>query len=185
MEQGGLSKVLAIVYELGKPIAFFVVALFLFHFFIATIFVIDGSSMESNFHTGQIVLVNKIAFLTSEPRRGDVVVLRFPGDPVHSKYIKRIVALPGEKVEIKNGAIYINGGILKEAYLGSEAYTPTDNIKVKVLGASEYFLTGDNRTGSSDSRIWGPARKEDLIGRTRFILYPFSNFGYITDVFYK
>lgn len=185
MEKGGASKGLAIAYELGKPIAIFVVLLLLVHFFIATIFVIDGSSMETNFHSGQLVLVNKLAYLTSKPVRGDVVVLRFPGDPKNSKYIKRIVGLPSEKIQIKQGAVYINDKKLLETYIDDAVDTQTENISIKVLGKDEYFLMGDNRSGSSDSRIWGPARKEDLIGRTRFVLYPFSDFGYITNAYYN
>ena len=184
MNIGGATRFLAIFYELSKTIVIALVALFLVHIFIATIFMVDGASMDPNLATGEIVVVNKIAYLTSSPIRGDIVVLRFPGDPINSRYIKRIIGLPNEKVDVKDGKVYVNDQELLEIYLPKDEVTFADNYKSTKLGRDEYYLIGDNRKVSSDSRIWGPAKKEDLIGRTRFILYPLNLSGYISNVYY-
>lgn len=184
MSNEGVSRTLSITYELGKTIMTAVVVMFLIHYFVVTIFMVDGVSMEPNFHTGQIVMVNKLAYLTSSPKRGDVVVLRFPGDPKNSRYVKRIIGLPGETIIIKDGKIYIGGKTLRELYLPKGTYVDAENYKSITLAAKEYFVLGDNREASSDGRIWGPTRQEDLIGVTRLVVFPFKDFGYIPAVYY-
>jgi len=188
MDQIGGSKwwnSLTVVFFLAKWIVLFLVALLLIHLFVATIFMVDGPSMEPTLYTKQIMLVNRLAYLTNTPKRGDVVVMRFPGDPVKSRYVKRIVGMPNDDIAIHDGAIYINNKALIEPYIPFETYTDTSNITSAHLKANEYFLVGDHREVSSDSRIWGPARKEDLIGRTTFILFPFGEAGYIPHAYYK
>lgn len=184
MEGRGLTRAIAVSFELGKWIALLVIGLLMVHYFIATVFVVDGVSMEPNLRTGQILLVNKLAYLAGSPRRGDIVVLRYPGDPKRARYVKRIVALPKETVDVQNGKLYVNSRELREVYLQKSMYFEAEVYSHYRLKDGEYFMFGDNRPASSDSRIWGPAKKEDLIGRARFILYPFSSFGYVPDVYY-
>lgn len=169
-------------YELTKWLIGVVIFFSLIHFFVATIFIVDGVSMEPNFHTNELILADRWQYLFGEPERGNVVVLKFPGDPDHKKYIKRIIGLPGETVTIKGGEVFINDKKLTEVYLHAGMETlPNVNRK---LGASDYFLMGDNRPNSSDSRIWGVADKRFLIGKAWVILWPFDHFGALTKYKY-
>lgn len=169
-------------YELTKWLIVLVIFLSMIHFFIASVSIIDGVSMEPNLHSNQIIVVNRWQYLFDNPRRGDIVTLKFPGDPEHKKYVKRLIGLPGEEVKIEGGAVYINGKKLNESYLASGTYT-TPNLK-KVLGNDEYFVLGDNRYNSNDSRIWGSANKRYLIGSGLFILSPLKEFGIIKKPVY-
>ena len=163
----------AIAFELGKYFAIIAVVVLLIHFFAFTIFVVSGKSMESNFHNKEVVLINKFNLFTNRFARGAPMVLRFPGDPQHKKYIKRLIGLPGETVEIKNNAIYINGDKLTESYISTDYSTePLTNQNKWTLGTGEYFLVGDNRNNSSDSRVWGVAQRSDMVGPVVMILIP-------------
>lgn len=163
------------VYELTKWLIVLIVFGTLIHFYVGTISIVDGQSMEPNFHSGEYILVNRWTYLFQEPKRGDPTVLRFPGDPARVKYIKRIIGLPGETVSIQNGSVFINGQKLNEPYLAPG--TQTYPNMTKQLTKDEYFLMGDNRLNSSDSRIWGACPKRDLIGKPWYILWPIQFFG--------
>lgn len=159
-------------FELTKWIIVAVIILTLVHFFIATISIVDGVSMEPNFQNGEYLIINRWQYNFGEPRRGDAVVLRFPGDPEHKKYIKRIIGLPGERVEVKEGKIFINGRELHESYIPADVLTLADHPINMVLPPDEYFIVGDNRYNSNDSRVWGTAGKRFLIGKAWFQFYP-------------
>lgn len=177
------SKSAAITFELSKWIIIFIVAILLVHLYIATIFMVDGTSMDETLKSGEVLMVNRLAYLVNNPKRGDIVVLRFPGNP-KAKYVKRLIGLPGETVTIKQGFFYVNDIKLRETYLTPESITPENNYPLYKLQKNEYFVAGDNREVSSDSRIWGAAKKEDFFGKARTIVYPFSNFSYVPDVVY-
>lgn len=163
------------LYELTKWLIVLIVLGTLIHFYIGTLSIVDGQSMEPNFHSGEYIIANRWHYLFRSPERGDPVILRFPGDPEHVKYIKRIIGLPGEKVTIAQGAVYVNNEKLAESYLppGTQTYP---NL-TKQLGDEDYFLMGDNRLNSSDSRIWGACPKRDLIGKPWYVLWPIQFFG--------
>jgi len=182
MSEGNVFRATNFFLELTKGIIIFIVVMALIHFFVATIFKVEGRSMEPNFRQDQYMLVNELSYIISEPERGDVVILKFPGDPDKTKYIKRIIGLPNEKLSIKNGHVYINDKELKEVYLAPSVYTEPD-MELK-LAPDEYFVIGDNRSNSSDSRIWGPAPKKFLIGKAIFYLFPPDSWGYIPKVYY-
>lgn len=167
------------VFELGRYVLILGIILVLIHFFVATIFVTDGPSMEPNLHTGDYLLINRLSYSIGQPGRGDIVALRFPGDPEHKKYIKRIIALPGETIEIQTGSIYVNGKLLRETYIPSIIYT--EPSLVQTMKKNEYFLVGDNRPNSNDSRIWGSASRDLLIGKAVFVFYPWKDFGLINQ----
>lgn len=165
------------LYELTKWLIVGVIFLFLVHFFVATLIIVDGASMEPNFHTNEVIGVNRWQYLFGLPERGDVSVIKFPGDPEHKKYIKRIIGIPGDTLTIKDNVVSINDKKINEQYL--PANTKTAPNLTRVLKANEYFLMGDNRTNSSDSRIWGVADKRYLIGKAWVVIWPIDFMGVI------
>ena len=169
-------------YELSKWLIVAILFFLMIHFFVVTLFIVDGLSMEPNFHTGEYIIVNRWQYLFGHPERGDVVVLKFPGDPDHKKYIKRIIGLPGDNVIIQNGEVFINGQQLDELYLASDVKT-LPNVN-RTLKDEDYFLLGDNRPNSSDSRVWGIAAKRYLIGRAWLIVYPLNKVGVVNEINY-
>ncbi len=156
--------------DLVKFILIVAVAVLLIHFFVGTIFIVSGDSMFPTFKDGQVVFSNKITYSLNQPARGDAVIVLYPGDPTNKKYIKRIVALPGEKIAINTGRVYIGNTKLEESYLplGVESY-PNGEWTLK---NNEYFLMGDNRPNSNDSRYFGPVERRFLFGKASFIIWP-------------
>lgn len=159
-------------YELTKWIIVLIIVVILIHFFMATIAIVDGVSMEPNFHTGEYLVVDRFDYNFGSPARGDAVVLKFPGDPDHKKYIKRIIGLPGDWVKIEGGQVYLNGKLLNEPYIPSNIATTSDQNIDTIVQPNEYFIMGDNRPNSNDSRIWGTAGRRFLIGKAVFQIYP-------------
>ena len=160
--------------------------------FVIEPFVVEGSSMTPNFHNNDFLLVDKVNYVLHTPERGDVVVFKYPLD-TSVNYIKRIIGLPGETVKIADNKVTIitkdnpNGTTLSEPYLSSDAYTglPEDQKDNEyTVPADEYFVLGDNRAGSSDSRAWGFLPKEDIIGRVDLRMYPFSDTGIVHQARY-
>lgn len=131
-------------------------------------FRVEGFSMEPNFHDGQFLLVNKLEYMLNPPQRGDVIVFRFPNNPERD-FIKRVIGLPHDRIEIVNGRILINGQALPETYPlnpGSYTYGPV------IVGADEYFVLGDNRNNSSDSHSWGMLPVKNIIGKAWVTYWP-------------
>ena len=162
-------------YELTKWLAVLVIVLTLVHFFIATIFIIEGISMEPDFFNGEAIIANRFQYTFGKPEHGDVAMLKFPGDPEHKKYIKRIIGLPGDTVKIQDGTVTVNNNRLNEPYISIGVQTEP-NMEI-TLKDDEYFLMGDNRPNSNDSRVWGVASKRHLIGKAWFVLWPTEDFG--------
>lgn len=141
--------------------------------FIAQPFVVDGESMHPTFTNGDYLIVDQISYRFSEPARGDVIVFRYPEHP-STFYIKRIIGLPGETVRIEKGTVTIISaeGVTSsfaEPYVINDDTTYTRNM---MLGEGEYYVMGDNRPKSSDSRIWGALPEENIIGRAFIRLLP-------------
>lgn len=155
---------------------------FLLRVFVVQPFVVDGSSMEPNFHNGQYIIIDKISYRFRDVKRGEVVVLHPPVAQTDN-YIKRVIGLPGETVSVQSGDVYINGTKLEEGYLGSMEHTTNEfNTNQPItLGEDEYFVMGDNREHSSDSRDWGKLDKSAIEGRTWFIVFPLSDFSFIRE----
>lgn len=133
---------------------------------------VDGASMEPTLQSGEFVIVNKLAYLFGEPTTGDVIVFHFPRDP-DQEYIKRIIGLPGDRVEIKNGEVYVNDQVLDEDYI---AASPVYEDILDVPGDSLIVL-GDNRNNSSDSHNWGPVPLDYVIGKATFVYWPPTEWG--------
>ncbi len=149
-------------------------------------FVVDGISMEPTYHNGEYLIVNKLVYKLEKPNRGDVVVLR-PPDAQDVTYIKRIIGLPGDTIKISSGNVYVNGQILNESYLASGDTTTTTNTNLSQgikLADNEYWVMGDNRNHSSDSRVFGPLPKDNIVGKAWLIVYPKQDFGLAKHISY-
>lgn len=175
-------RVLAYLYNLGKGAFFLGLTLTLVHFFVATVFIVDGGSMLPNLQTGAIVLVNRLIYQISQPERGDMVVLRYPGDPTKRTFVKRIIGLPGEKIILKDNQIWVNNTPLVESYL--ESVTRPVRHQELIVPADEYYTLGDNRPVSNDSRTFGSTPRRFLVGRVSVIVWPFNQLKIIPQVFY-
>lgn len=135
---------------------------------------VDGYSMEPTLHNGEFVIVNRLAYRFGEPSRGDVIVFLYPRDP-NQEYIKRVIGLPGDRVRVSGGRVYVNDEPLAEPYIAaapryqSEWTVPEGNL----------FVLGDNRNNSSDSHNWGPVPFDNVIGKALFVYWPPNSWGAI------
>lgn len=136
-------------------------------------FKVEGASMEPSLHTGQYLFINKAEYFFHSPERGDVVVFRYPQDPSRD-FIKRVVGLPGEAVSIRSGKVFINDLLLDDPFSQG---TGSRDGEWK-LGPDQYFVMGDNRAQSSDSRFWGPVPRDNVIGKAMLIYWPLSSWGW-------
>jgi len=156
------------VFDFARWLVVLAIVLSLLHYFVITIYIVDGVSMDPTLLSGEVGVLNKITYTLGNPERGDVVVVKYPGDPEHKRYVKRVIGLPNEKLTVKDGAVFINDRRLIENYLPS--YVTTEKDGSWQLGSDEYFLMGDNRPNSNDSRYFGPVEKRFIIGKTVWIL---------------
>ena len=138
-------------------------------------FLVRGASMEPNFHSGDYLIVDELSYRFREPQRGEVIVFKFPQD-TSQRFIKRIVGLPGDTVEINQGRIFISGVMLNETGYLPVSLGTSGETKI-TLREDEYFVLGDNRPFSSDSRRWGVLLEEHIIGRTFLRLFPPNAFA--------
>jgi signal peptidase I len=135
---------------------------------------VDGSSMEPTLHSGEFVIVNKLSYKFSEPMIGDVIVFHFPRDP-EQEYIKRVIGLPGERVEIRDGDVYVNDRPIEEDYIAAD---PAYDI-ISEVPEDSLFVLGDNRNNSSDSHNWGPVPLDFVVGKAVFVYWPPTEWGFI------
>lgn len=155
-------------------------ALFI-RFFVAAPYVVSGSSMEPNFHNWDYLITDRLTYRLEEPVRGDVIVFKLPQEPSRS-LIKRVVGLPGDTITIRDNRIevtnaeYPQGIVLDEPYLSDDNFGGPTGITL-TLGGDEYFVMGDNRRVSSDSRTWGVLPRENIVGRVLLRLFPLSKLG--------
>ncbi len=155
---------------------------FLVRTFVLAHFVVDGESMDYTLHDGDRVFVNKLSYRLHDPNRGDVVVLHEIDGTAERDLIKRVIALEGEKIEIRNCEVRINGVVLDEPYLDPEVVTPTDcggEFAAQVVPEDHVFVMGDNRGGSMDSRVIGSIDEDDLVGRAFVVFWPTSNWRWL------
>jgi len=162
---------------MAQVISVSLIIVFLVRSYLIQPFLVKGASMEPTFQDGNYLIINEITYQIREPARGDVVVFKYPRDP-KQYFIKRIVGLPNERVEIEDQKVKIyssdfpNGKELDESYLQPDG-TTKGNITVQ-LGSDEYFVLGDNRPFSSDSRYWGAVSRDLIIGRAWVRAWPLS-----------
>jgi signal peptidase I len=135
---------------------------------------VEGSSMEPSLHDGEMVVVNRLAYRWSGPSRGDIIVFRFPLDPSR-RFIKRVIGLEGDQIEVRGGVVFVNGIPLEEPYIAAAPrYDGTWRVKPGKL-----FVLGDNRNNSSDSQNWGPLSLSDVIGKAVLVYWPLPDVGVI------
>jgi signal peptidase I len=171
-----MKNFLSFVWEIIKIVLIALLIVIPIRYFLFQPFFVQGQSMEPNFEDGDYLIIDEISYRFRDPQRGEVVVFKYPNN-LSQRYIKRIIGLPGETVEIENGQVIISseGGekILEESdYFPSSIFTPGD-VQLS-LGENEYFVLGDNRSSSSDSRRWGALPQEDIVGRVFLRAWPFT-----------
>lgn len=163
-------------YEFVKTIALVFILSFLIRTFLIQTFVVQGKSMEPNYLDHDYLLVDKVSYRFSSPKRGQIVVFRNPENR-RVDFVKRIIGLPGETMTISDGSVLVNGKLIEEQYLSgvkTEAFGETSQVK---LSESEYFVMGDNRDNSLDSRRIGPISRSDLIGHVFVRVLPPQRFS--------
>jgi signal peptidase I len=138
---------------------------------------VDGYSMVPTLQNGELVIVNRLSYKFSKPKIGDVIVFRFPKNP-QQEYIKRIIGLPGDLVEVHSGRVMVNGKVIDEPYISEP---PAYSTKASVPQNSLYVL-GDNRNNSSDSHAWGPVPFEYVIGKAVFVYWPPASWGLVDHI---
>lgn len=171
-------------FKLVRDIFLIIVVFILFGVFFIQPVVVEGTSMLPQLHDGERLLVNKLVYYKIQSvswghiERGDIVVFWFPNDPDKS-YVKRVIGLPGEMVEVRNGKVIVDGRELKEDYLDAEHNQSLPSSPPKKVDEHHYFVMGDNRDNSSDSRYWGLVPEKYIYGKAFFRYWKPSNIGFL------
>ncbi len=184
---------LLFVWDFVKIVVVALIIIVPIRYFVFQPFIVSGSSMVPNFQNGQYLIIDELTYHFTSPERGQVVVMRYPKNPKEF-YIKRIVGLPGEKVQLDNGRVVIynaahpEGVTLTEPYLSNQelSYPHDSSIiaakNILTLEPDQYFMMGDNRLASSDSRDWGPLPRADMVGRVLIRVFPLNVFGVLNHL---
>lgn len=176
-----MKTFLVFAWEITKIVVVALAIVIPIRYFLFQPFLVKGESMEPNFANGDYLIIDELSYRFDKPQRGEVIVFRNPLD-LSQRYIKRVIGLPSETIEIKDGKIKIfnqqGSEILDETdYFSSSIFT-AGNINT-TLGEDEYFVLGDNRDASSDSRRWGSLPKDYIIGKVFIRAWPFTNLAKI------
>ncbi len=175
-----MKNSLLFIWETAKVVIFALLIVLPIRYFLFQPFMVRGMSMDPNFVDGDYLIVDQISYRFNNPERGEVIVFKYPKDP-SKRYIKRVIGLPGEEVVVNSGDVTIEGKMLAEDYLDFEV-TP-GNMDL-LLSDGEYFVLGDNRPSSSDSRKWGVLPEENIIGKVIFRISPFTAFARVESPAY-
>ncbi|MDQ3799688.1 MAG: signal peptidase I [Acidobacteriota bacterium] len=176
--------------KLVRDIVLVLTVFILLGVFVAQPVVVEGTSMLPQLHDGERLLVNKLVYYKIQNvswghiERGDIVVFWYPKEPDKS-YVKRIIGLPGEMVEVRNGVVYINGEQMREPYLSAEHNQTLGSFPPKKVDEHYYFVMGDNRDNSSDSRYWGLVPEKYVYGKAFFRYWKPSNMGFLDKGHYE
>jgi signal peptidase I len=173
------------LYEWAKVIVIALLIAMPIRYFIAEPFIVSGASMDPTFSTHQFLIVDRLSYRFNDPKRGDVLIFRYPKNP-DTYFIKRLIGFPNETVIMNKGMVTIKDAqgqelTLKESYIDTE-HTSFDNLTIK-LKDDEYFVMGDNRQQSLDSRAWGPIHYEAIIGKPFIRLFPFNKIDLSPGIF--
>jgi signal peptidase I len=187
-----LSKIAGGFLDLVETVAISLSIFLVIYLFLMQPHQVNGQSMLPNFQDGEHVMTDKISYKFREPMRGEVVVFHAPPaagcvEGTGCDFIKRIIAVPGDKVTVHDNAIWINGQKLPEPYIPDdfEILPGRATLNEEIyLGPDEYFVSGDNRPHSSDSRFWGPITKDEIVGRVFLRYWPISEIELIKKAEY-
>jgi signal peptidase I len=172
-----MRKFFLFVWEIVKVVSISLAIILPVRYYLIQPFYVKGASMEPNFHDHEYLIIDEISYRFKTPIRGQVIVFRYPKNP-QEYFIKRLIALPGEEVQIKDGKVIIYNSEKPEGFTLNESYLPAsletlDNNGAKIeVGANEYFVLGDNRNASKDSRSFGPVDKTFITGKVLFRGWP-------------
>jgi len=182
-----MKNTISFIWEVVKIVLVALVIVVPIRYFLFQPFLVDGESMEPNFEEGDYLIVDELSYRMREPKRGEVIVFKAPSSP-STRYIKRIIGLPGETVEIKDGIVMVIKDNQAEI-IDESTYLPKD---LKTVGNTmisipdnEFFVLGDNRSVSSDSRTWGLLPRKNIIGRVYVRVWPFTAFAKIEKPTYE
>ena len=175
------------LFELLKTVALFAIVAIVIRTFLIQPFIVDGSSMEPTFHNQEYILVDKLSYHFHNPKRGDVIVFHPPFR--EDNFIKRIIGLPGDTVEVRGEVVRVNGTVVTEPYVNPTANqmaaTDGEVATTKVtLADDQYFVMGDNRDHSKDSRELGPIPRTRFIGHAWLVLFPFDKLSLVPQPTY-
>jgi len=174
-----LKNFLSFIFELLKIVVISLVIIIPVRYFLIQPFYVKGASMEPNFYDHEYLIIDEISYRLNDPERGDIIVFRYPKNP-QEYFIKRLIGLPGEEVQIKNGSVTIyntghpEGIVLDEPYLSEDEKTYGLSEQKVTLGDEEFFVLGDNRNSSKDSRSFGPVNRSFITGRVILRGWPFD-----------
>ncbi len=169
-----MKKTLLFFWEVAKIVILALVIVVPIRYFVFQPFIVKGLSMEPNFHDGDYLIIDEFTYHFRAPVRGEAVVFKYPQDP-SQRFIKRIIGLPQEKIELKAGKVVITDKFGESQVLDESGYLSGlgwPEGKEFLLGENEYFVLGDNRAHSFDSRKWGPLKEKDIIGRVIIRAWP-------------
>ena len=173
------KNAVSFTFELFKIVIISFVIIAPIRYFLIQPFYVKGASMEPNFYDHEYLIVDEISYRFNDPKRGEIIVFRYPKNP-QEFFIKRIIAFPGERVQVKDGGVIVyndedpDGTTLEETYLENNVKTYSLSEDIISLGPSEYFVLGDNRNASKDSRSFGPVDRSFVIGKVLLRGWPFD-----------
>lgn len=184
-----MKKFFAFIWEITKMVVISLAIIIPVRYFLIQPFYVKGASMEPNFHDHEYLIIDELTYRFNQPQRGDTVVFRYPQNP-QEYFIKRVIGLPGETVEFNDGHVYIynnehqDGFELSEPYLNPDLKTFTANQARIDVPNDSYYVLGDNRNASKDSRVFGPVKRDLVIGRVFFRGWPLSKIGLFDPIEY-
>ncbi|MFA5878346.1 MAG: signal peptidase I [Candidatus Staskawiczbacteria bacterium] len=184
-----MNQTLTYIWEFAKIFLIALIIVVPIRYFLFQPFIVQGDSMVPNFHSGDYLIIDEISYRFGSPQRGDIIVFKYPKNPIH-RFIKRIIGLPGETVSVKDGIVTIydkdgNQQILDETVYLPDAISTTYGDMRIILSDTEYFVLGDNRAYSSDSRAWGPLPRDNIIGKVFIRVFPFAALSKIPTPAYQ
>lgn len=154
----------------------------LVYLFIAQPHKVSGPSMVPTFQDGNFILTDKVSYRLGKPKKGDIIVFKYPKSE-SKEFIKRIIGVSSDTIQIQKGLVYVNGKVLKEDYLAPDTITYgagfLEEEELYKVEFDQYIVMGDNRTNSSDSRNWGPITTREIVGKVFFRYWPANSFGFI------
>jgi len=181
-----MRKFFLFVWEIVKVVVISLAIILPVRYYLIQPFYVKGASMDPNFHDGQYLIIDEISYRFKAPERGQVIVFRYPRDP-QEYFIKRVIGLPGETVQVVDGKVKIfntahpDGFFLDESYIPGGVLTENDGFSKVTVGSDQYFVLGDNRMASKDSRYFGAVNKSFLIGKVLFRGWPLNQINLFTS----